>query len=83
MQVWRIWFRAFDDQLELGERDLIGQPARCGPWYSFLTASSQARRITVGWSFGVLRLSLALCAFGLVMNRNGRKADRQRRGHLP
>jgi len=35
----------------------------------------------MGWSFGVLGLSLVLCALGLVMNHNGRKADRERRGH--
>lgn len=35
----------------------------------------------MGWSFGVLGVSLALCVLGLVMNRNGRKADRERRGH--
>lgn len=32
------------------------------------------------WSFFALGISLALCALGVVMNRNGRKADRERAG---
>ena len=32
----------------------------------------------MGWSFFALAVGLVLCAFGLVMNHNGRKADRER-----
>ncbi|MEX3926173.1 MULTISPECIES: hypothetical protein [Paraburkholderia] len=32
----------------------------------------------MGWSFFALAVGLVLCAFGLVMNRNGRKVDRER-----
>lgn len=35
----------------------------------------------MGWSFFALAVAIALSAFGLVMNHNGRKADRERRGH--
>jgi hypothetical protein len=32
----------------------------------------------MGWSFFALGVALALCALGMVMDRNGRKADRER-----
>ncbi|EDZ97552.1 hypothetical protein BH160DRAFT_7150 [Burkholderia sp. H160] len=32
----------------------------------------------MGWSFFALAVALMLGAFGLVMDRNGRKADRER-----
>lgn len=32
----------------------------------------------MGWSFFALAVAIALCALGHVMNRNGRKADRER-----
>jgi hypothetical protein len=34
----------------------------------------------MGWSFGVLGLALMLGALGLVMNRSGRKSDREKVG---
>ncbi len=34
----------------------------------------------MGWSFFALAVALLLTAFGLVMNHNGRKADRERAG---
>ncbi len=34
--------------------------------------------MTMAWSFFALAVALVLCAFGLVMNHNGRKADRER-----
>lgn len=33
----------------------------------------------MGWSFGALGVAILLCAFGLIMDRNGRRADRKRR----
>ena len=43
------------------------------------------RRMMMGWSFFALAVALVLGAFGLVMNHNGRKADRERenRGRPP
>lgn len=35
----------------------------------------------MGFGFFVLGITFVLTAFGLVMNHNGRKADRERRGH--
>lgn len=33
----------------------------------------------MGWTFGALAVAILLCAFGLIMDRNGRRADRERR----
>jgi len=33
----------------------------------------------MGFSFGVLAVAIALSAFAMVLDRNGRKADRERR----
>ena len=33
------------------------------------------------WSFAVLLIAIALSALALVMDRNGRRADRERRIH--
>jgi len=38
------------------------------------------RRTMMGWSFFALAVALLLAAFGLVMDHNGRKADRERAG---
>ncbi len=35
----------------------------------------------MGWSFFALAVVLAFSALGRVLDRNGRKADRERRGH--
>ena len=32
----------------------------------------------MGWSFAALGVAILLCAFGLILDRNGRRADRER-----
>jgi hypothetical protein len=37
--------------------------------------------MNMDWSFGVLLIAIALSALGLLLDRNGRRADRGRRIH--
>ena len=52
-----------------------------GPWRSYDNLHHRivyGRRTMMGWSFFALGVALLLAAFGLIMDHNGRKADRKR-----
>lgn len=64
-----------DEQVRVANNGRGCAPLSCYP----ITGTVYSWRATMGWSFGALGVAMLLAALGLVMNRNGRRADRERR----